>query len=161
CDLPLTGSGTLPSTTTTVEANSAGTPIVDESGSRVTTSFEPEICSFVVPSPDMSLPTATTLDSFMVNPFLAIAVCNCFSVTEFPGLSLTDASPFSRLTSTVATPLTDNRDTRTACAQTSQSMPKMVMSIERISALAGTESAAQSSNSDVSFFISLSLRENV
>jgi hypothetical protein len=47
---------------------------------------------------------------------------------------LTAASPFARLTSTESTPDTDFNDTRTACAQTSQSMPKMVMSIDLISA---------------------------
>jgi len=79
----------------------------------------------------------------MVNPFFVMAPCNCFSVAVFPGFILTAARPFSKLTSTESTPATDFNDTRTACAQTSQSMPKMVMSIDLISAEAD---AASSSN---------------
>jgi hypothetical protein len=51
---------------------------------------------------------------------------------------LMTASPFSRLTSTASTPTTDFNDTRTACAQTSQSMPKTVISKDLISAFADT-----------------------
>jgi hypothetical protein len=76
----------------------------------------------------------------MVNPFFVTASCNCFSVTVLPGFILTAAMPFSKLTSTDSTPATDFNDTRTACAQTSQSIPKIVMSIDLISAEADVAS---------------------
>jgi hypothetical protein len=70
----------------------------------------------------------------MVKPFLEIASLSCLKLTEFPGFIFTTASPFSRLTSTDSTPGTAFKDTRTACAHTSQSIPKIVMSIDLISA---------------------------
>jgi len=48
------------------------------------------------------------------------------------------------------------RDTRTACAQTSQSIPKMVMSIERISESAGEAKTARSKKSEANFFMAFS-----
>ena len=59
---------------------------------------------------------------------------SCLRVVMFPGFILTVAKPFSRLTSTVSTPGTAFNDTRTACAQTSQSIPKIVMLMLLISA---------------------------
>jgi hypothetical protein len=94
-----------------------------------------------------------------VNPFLVIADCNCFNVTVLPGFILTDASPFARLTSTASTPVTDFSDTRTAWAQTSQSMPKMVMSIDLISADADAMKS-RSDIKDIAIFI-LAPNENV
>jgi hypothetical protein len=73
----------------------------------------------------------------------------------FPGFIFTDATPFSRLTPTDSTPETDFNDTRTACAQTSQSMPKIVMSIDLISADAETASI-DSNNSKIILLISIS-----
>jgi hypothetical protein len=86
------------------------------------------------------------VDCFIVNPFLVIASFSCFSVAVLPGFIFTDASPFSRLTSTESTPETDFTDTRTACAQTSQSIPKIVMSMDLISADAETASINSSSS---------------
>jgi len=70
----------------------------------------------------------------------------------FPGFIFTVARPFSRLTSTVSTPDTAFNDTRTACAQTSQSIPKVVMLMLLISA---TDEVAikKKKNSDVASFL--------
>ena len=73
----------------------------------------------------------------------------------FPGFIFTTASPFSRLTSTESTPETDFNDTRTACAQTSQSMPKILMSIDLISAEAEAASIKNDASKADSFLISL------
>jgi hypothetical protein len=70
----------------------------------------------------------------MVNPFLVMASFNCLSEAVLPSFIFTTANPFSRLTSTESTPDTDFKDTRTACAQTSQSMPKILMLMDLISA---------------------------
>jgi hypothetical protein len=77
-------------------------------------------------------------------------------VAVLPGFIFTAASPFSRLTSTDSTPDTDFNDTRTACAQTSQSMPKVSMSIDLISANAEAASTNISDNKAVIFFIRFS-----
>jgi hypothetical protein len=91
------------------------------------------------------------VDCFMVNPFLAMASSSCLSVAVLPGFIFTDARPLSRFTSTESTPGTAFKDTRTACAQTSQSIPKMVMSIDLISALA--ETARSNRNSSAMVFL--------
>ena len=67
---------------------------------------------------------------------------------------LTEASPFARLTSTESTPDTDFNDTRTACAQTSQSMPKILMFMDLISAEADAASSSSVANMAIAFFIS-------
>jgi len=91
----------------------------------------------------------------MVKPFFAMASPSCFKVAVFPGFSVTEASPFSRLTFTVSTPATDFNDTRTACAHTSQSIPKMVMLMVWISARPDT--ASNNKNRMLTnFFITLS-----
>ena len=89
-----------------------------------------------------------------MNPFLVMALCSCLSVAVLPGLIFTVASPFARLTSTESTPDTDFNDTRTACAQTSQSMPKIEMSMDLISAEAEATSQSNVENSATVFFIS-------
>jgi hypothetical protein len=74
-------------------------------------------------------------------------------VAVLRGFIFTEASPSARLTSTDSTPDTDFNDTRTACAQTSQSMPKIEMEMDFISAVAD---ATSSNNVDISpnaFFI--------
>jgi hypothetical protein len=83
-----------------------------------------------------------------------MAFCSCLSVALLPGFILTAASPFARLTSTESTPDTDFNDTRTACAQTSQSMPKIEMSIALISADANVATDNNKENSTNVFFIS-------
>jgi hypothetical protein len=91
------------------------------------------------------------VDCFIVKPFLVMASFSCLSVVELSGFIFTEASPFSRLTATESTPGTDFKDTRTACAHTSQSMPKIVISIARISAEAETterKSTCKSNNSE-------------
>ena len=80
--------------------------------------------SIALPSVAMTEPATVAVESFMVNPFLVMAWLSCLSVAVLPGFIFTTASPFSRLTSTVSTPDTDFNDTRTAWAQTSQSMPR-------------------------------------
>jgi hypothetical protein len=87
-----------------------------------------------------------------VNPFFVIASCNCLNVAALPGFIFTLAKPLSRLTLTASTPSTDFNDTRTACAQTSQSIPKIVMLMLLISA---TEEAANKKkrNSDAASFL--------
>jgi hypothetical protein len=100
------------------------------------------------------MPTIVTADGFIVNPFFVIAVCNCFNVAVFPGFILTTASPFARLTSTESTPDTDFNDTLTAWAQTSQSIPKMVMSIDFISADAEVTTSNRTDNKAIAVFIS-------
>ena len=89
-----------------------------------------------------------------MNPFLVMAFCSCLSVAVLPGFIFTEASPFARLTSTESTPDTDFNDTRTACAQTSQSMPKIVMSMDLISADADATNSKKVENSAIAFFIS-------
>jgi hypothetical protein len=71
----------------------------------------------------------------------------------FPGFIFTTASPFSRLTSTESTPDTDFNDTRTACAQTSQSMPKILILIDWISAEAKDVSIKKEASKADSFLI--------
>jgi hypothetical protein len=93
------------------------------------------------------------MDGFIVNPFLVMASCNCLNVAAFPGFIFTLARPFSRLTLTASTPETDLKDTLTACAQTSQSMPKILISIDLISALADAARRANAANSTVNLFI--------
>ena len=142
-DLPFGASGMVPATTTDLPCIEDAFGAFCDSGTSRTTSFEPETCNCALPSETSTLPAMTAFDVFIVNPFFVMAACNCFSVAVFPGFILTAARPFSKLTSTDSTPATDFSDTRTACAQTSQSMPKIVMSIDLISAEAD---AASSSN---------------
>ena len=82
-----------------------------------------------------------------------MASFNCYIEAEFPGFNVTEASPFSRLTFTVSTPATDFNDTRTACAHTSQSIPKTVMLMDRISAWAAEAVSSKADNSKLIFFI--------
>jgi hypothetical protein len=119
--------------------------------------LEPDTCSIAFPFVTTTFPAIVALDRFMVNPFFVIASLSCFKVAVLPAFIVTDASPFSRLTSTESTPETDLRDTRTACAQTSQSIPKIVMSMELISAEAETATIViSSSSSEIVFLISVS-----
>jgi hypothetical protein len=97
----------------------------------------------------------------MVNPFLVIASFSCLSCVAFPGFIFTTASPFSRLISTESTPDTDFNDTRTACAQTSQSIPKILMSMDLISAEAEAASIKNDASSADSFLMSLLMRVSV
>jgi hypothetical protein len=83
-----------------------------------------------------------------------MAFCSCLSVAVLPGFIFTEASPLARLTSTESTPDTDFNDTRTACAQTSQSMPKIEMSMDLISADADTTDINNVENRTIVFFIS-------
>ena len=99
------------------------------------------------------MPATVAVESFMVNPFLAMASFSCLSVAMLPGFSFTTASPFSRLTSTESTPDTAFRDTRTACAQTSQSMPKILILMDWISADAEDASIKNEAIRADSFFI--------
>jgi hypothetical protein len=88
-----------------------------------------------------------------VNPFFVIAVCNCFSVAVLPGFIFTAANPLARLTSTESTPGTDFSDTLTAWAQTSQSMPKMEMSMDLISEDAEVTANNTTDKNAMTFFI--------
>jgi hypothetical protein len=92
----------------------------------------------------------------MVNPFFVMASCSCLKVAVFPGFIRTLARPFSRLTSTESTPGTAFNDTRTAWAQTSQSMPNTVMSIDLISADAVTASNSNAEITTASFLMTIS-----
>jgi hypothetical protein len=83
-----------------------------------------------------------------------MAFCSCLSVAVLPGFIFTAASPLARLTSTESTPDTDFNDTRTACAQTSQSMPKIEMSMDLISADPEAMSSRNVENSAIVFVIS-------
>jgi hypothetical protein len=109
-------------------------------------------CTF--PESTATVPAMLSCESFIVNPFFVIAVCNCFIVAVFPGFILTAARPFARLTSTESTPATDFNDTLTAWAQTSQSMPKMLMSIDLISADVGATTSNKTDKNAMAFFIS-------
>jgi hypothetical protein len=93
------------------------------------------------------------VESFMVNPFLVIASFSCLSIAVLPGFIFTAASPFSRLTSTESTPDTDFNDTRTAWAQTSQSMPKILMSMDLISANAEAPNNKNDASKENSFLM--------
>jgi hypothetical protein len=85
-----------------------------------------------------------------------MASFSCLSVAVLPGFIFTTARPFSRLTSTESTPDTDFNDTRTACAQTSQSMPKILMSMDLISAEAEAASIKNEASKTDSFLIGIS-----
>jgi hypothetical protein len=100
------------------------------------------------------VPVTVAVESFIVNPFLVMAFCSCLSVAVLPGFIFTAASPFARLTSTESTPGTDFKDTRTACAQTSQSIPKIETSMDLISADADATNSKKVENSAIAFFIS-------
>jgi hypothetical protein len=138
----------VPSTRTDFAAIEAALG-AEPSGTSVSTSFEPDTRSVVFPFTSATVPAMVAVDSFIVKPFFATASFNCLSVTVFPGFIFTAASPFSRLTLTESTPETPLKDTLTACAQTSQSMPKIVMSIDLISA----DAEAASNKSKVTSFL--------
>src|SRR6185369_4613144 len=151
---PFAASGSVPETSTFFPTKLAAGD-ASGSGASSSLSFDPVICSLSFPPSCTTWPSTVASDCFIVKPFLAIASFNCFNVALFPAFKVTDARPFSRLTLTVSTPATDFNDTRTACAQTSQSIPKTVMLMERISACAAE---AISSNVDITrliFFINL------
>lgn len=112
----------------------------DPSGIKDRTSFDPDTRRTVFPPASLIVPATEASESFIVKPFFEIASLSCLKVTEFPGFIFTTARPFSRLTSTESTPGTAFKDTRTACAQTSQSIPKIVMSMDLISADAANAS---------------------
>ena len=152
--LPFFASGITPCTSTGFPLNEDASPEACESPVRASSSFDPEICNWILPSGTTTVPARVAAESFIVNPFLVMAFCSCFSVAALPGSILTAASPFARLTSTESTPDTDFNDTRTACAQTSQSMPKIEMSIVLISANADATNNNNVENSVSVFFIS-------
>jgi hypothetical protein len=102
----------------------------------------------------ITFPAIVAIDCFMVKPFLVMASFNCLKVATLPDFIFTAASPFSRLTTTESTPETDFNDTRTACAQTSQSMPKIEMSMDLISADPEAMSSRNVENSAIVFVIS-------
>ena len=145
-DLPFPASGIVPSTSTDFPFRAVASGVAEESGASSKTSLEPDTCSTVLPFVTSTFPAIVAVDCFIVNPFFVIASFSCLRVAVLPGFIFTDACPFSRLTSTESTPETDFRDTRTACAQTSQSIPKIVMSMDLISADAETASINSSSS---------------
>ena len=152
--LPFTLSGIVPSTTTvwpTTELVGA----VSDWGSNCSTSLEPETRNVALSPVVTTVPAIVAVESFIVNPFLAIASFSCLNVTVLPGFILTTANPFSRLISTESTPEIDFNDTRTACAQTSQSIPKILMSMDLISANAEAASIKNEASNADSFLISL------
>jgi hypothetical protein len=124
-----------------------------DSGTSRSMSSEPDTFSIASLSVKVTAPATVAIESFMVNPFLAMASFSCLSVAVFPGFIFTTASPFSRLTSTESTPDTDFNDTRTACAQTSQSMPKILILIDWISAEAKDVNIKKEASKADSFLI--------
>src|ERR1700736_2959008 len=152
-DLPFPASGIVPSTRTDLPLREVAAGVVEESGISSNISFEPDTCNRDSPFVTTTVPDMAAVDCFMVNPFLLIASFSCLSVARLPGFIFTDASPFSRLTSTESTPETDFNDTRTACAQTSQSIPKMVMSIDLISADADETDSSNIESNAIAVFI--------
>jgi hypothetical protein len=89
----------------------------------------------------------------MVKPFFVMACRNWLIVALLPGFIFTEARPLARLTSTESTPDTDFKDTRTACAHTSQSIPKIAMSMDRISATAETANSNKREQTAIALFI--------
>ena len=154
--LPLVASGIVPVTRTDFPTIGGVVTSLPESGTRFKTSVEPETCKVIFQLVLTTVPAMLACESFIVNPFLVIASFSCFRVVVFPGFIFTTARPFSRLTSTESTPATDFNDTRTACAQTSQSMPKISMSIDLISAEADA-ATSRSTSKAVIFFMRISL----
>jgi hypothetical protein len=122
-------------------------------GTSCSMSLEPDTLSITLPSVALTVPTTVAIESFIVNPFLVMASFSCLSVAVFPGFIFTAANPFSRLTSTESTPDTDFNDTRTAWAQTSQSMPKILILMDLISAEAENASIKKEASTADSFFI--------
>ena len=153
--LPFALSGIIPSTTTALLPIDVTVGVAPGSGTSCSTSLEPETCKITLSPVVTTVPATVAVESFIVNPFFVIASFNCFNVVVLPGFILTAASPFSRLTSTESTPEIDFNDTRTACAQTSQSMPKILMSIDLISAHAEEASIKQDASKAIGVFISL------
>ena len=143
----------MPSISTDFPVSDPASPEVCDSGTIGNSSFEPEIRSWAAPFTSSTVPASVALESFIVNPFFVMALCSCFRVVVLSTLIFTEARPLARLTSTESTPETDFNDTRTACAQTSQSMPKILMSIDLISADADTANSSVA-NSAIRFFIS-------
>jgi len=152
--LPFVVSGMVPSISTDFPMNAPASPEVSDSGTRGNSSFEPEIRSWAAPFITSTLPSTVSLESFIVNPFFVMALCSCFSVVVLFVFIFTEARPLARPTSTESTPDTDFNDTRTACAQTSQSMPKILMSMDLISADAEAANISSVANSVIAFFIS-------
>jgi hypothetical protein len=130
---------------------------LSDSGTSVNSSFDPETFNCGLPFATTIVPATITTESLIVNPFFVMASCNCFSVVELSDFIFTDAKPFVRLTSTESTPDTDFNDTRTAWAQTSQSMPKIVTSMDLISADADATYHNNDRNSTLELFISSDL----
>jgi hypothetical protein len=151
--LPFPASGIVPSTSTVFPVSKASFEFCD-SETSVSISFDPEIFSWVLSFTTTIVPVIAALASFIVKPFFVMASCSCLSVVVLAGFIFTDASPFARLTSTESTPDTDFNDTRTAWAQTSQSIPKIVMSIDWISAAAEAMNSHNTESSTTDLFIS-------
>jgi hypothetical protein len=150
---PFGASANVPSTSTVLPAIESKFVVGEVSGIRFIKSFEPETSNCGWPFAATIFPATLRLDGFIVNPFLVMASCNCLKVAALPGFIFTLASPFSKLTSTTSTPETDFNDTRTACAQTSQSMPNIFISIDLTSALADVANNARAPRTTLNFFM--------
>ena len=144
----------VPLTKTDFPLMEVGIGAVPEPGTSSSTSFAPDTCNTDLPFEAITSPETVAVESFIVNPFFVIASFNCFNVVVLPGFIFTVATPLFRLTSTESTPETDFKDTRTACAQTSQSIPKMVMSMDLISAPAEATNSNKVEHSAINLFIS-------
>ena len=151
--LPFTPSRIVPSTTIVLPTSETAPATERDAGSSCSSSLEPETRRVALPPVVTTVPAIVAVESFIVNPFLVMASFNCLSVAVLPGFIFTTASPFSRLTSTESTPDIDFNDTRTACAQTSQSMPKILMSMDLISAKADETSIKNDANKVDSFLM--------
>jgi hypothetical protein len=152
--LPFGVSGIKPSTVTAFPLSCVKSDVwvCWLSGTRLNSSFEPDTRSASFWSSETRVPMATITDCFVVNPFFVIAYCSI--VTVLPGFKVTVANPLFRLTSTESTPLTLFKATRTAWAQTAQSIPKTVISTRLNSAWA--ELAISISANTINNFISSS-----
>jgi hypothetical protein len=153
--LPFPVSGIVPSTKTVLPTTGVQFGAESDCGANCSTSLEPETRNVTLSPAVTTVPATVAVESFIVNPFLAMASFSCLSVVVLPGFIFTTASPFSRLTSTESTPEIDFNDTRTACAQTSQSMPKILMSMDLISAKAEEASIKSDAKTADSFLINL------
>jgi hypothetical protein len=122
----------------------------------VRTSSEPETFSCVFPFATSTVPITLACESFIVKPFFVMACCSWLRVVVLPGFIFTVARPFAKLTSTESTPDTDFKDTRTACAQTSQSIPKIARSMDLISAAADETKSSKTEQIATNLFISIS-----
>ena len=88
--LPFPASGIVPSTTTVLPTTELELGAEPDSGTNCSTSLEPETRSATLSPAMITTPETVAVESFIVNPFLAMASFNCLSVSRVAWFHLYD-----------------------------------------------------------------------